>query len=124
MGSKAFSALKWAGLAGAGLVGLYRYQPQRFFFFPRPVPEVNPPVDPDSERLFSPKARVAIVAAHPDDPEFYVGGLVTLLGGAGAKMTIVMCTDGDKAYYPRGLTNVEQNRRVRRLEQQIGRAHV
>jgi LmbE family N-acetylglucosaminyl deacetylase len=117
MGSKVLSTLKWAGLAGTGLAGLYRYQPQRFFLFPRPLPEYDPPVDPDSEKLFSPKTRVAIVAAHPDDPEFYIGGLLTQLGRSGAKMTVVMCTDGDKGYYPRILTNSTENRRIRKLEQ-------
>jgi LmbE family N-acetylglucosaminyl deacetylase len=103
--------------AAAGLVGLYLYQPQRIDFFPKPSPVPNPPVDPDSERLFSPGTRVAVVAAHPDDPEFYIGGLLTALSGSGAKIAIVMCTDGDKGYYPSFLTNAAENRRVRQEEQ-------
>jgi LmbE family N-acetylglucosaminyl deacetylase len=112
---------KWVGLgitaSVAALYAAYRYQPQRYSFFPRALPDRNPPVDPDAAHLFCPEARVAVVAAHPDDPEFYIGGLLTQLGKAGAKILIVMFTDGDKGYYPPFLTNVAENRRVRRAEQ-------
>jgi len=101
----------------AGLVGLYFYQPQRIDFFPKKAPDPNPPVDPDSKYLFSPGTRVAVVAAHPDDPEFYIGGFLTELSRSGAKFAIVMCTDGDKGYYPRFMTDAVENRRVRQLEQ-------
>jgi LmbE family N-acetylglucosaminyl deacetylase len=104
--------------ASLGALALaYRYQPQRYAFFSNPLPSKNPPVDPDSDHLFSPDARVAVVVAHPDDPEFYIGGFLTKLGQAGAKTLIVMCTDGDKGYYPKFLTNAEENRKVRRGEQ-------
>ena len=103
--------------AVVGLAALYLYQPQWFDFFPRPAPNPNPPVDPDSERLFSEDARVLIVAAHPDDPEFYIGGLLTQLSRSGAKIAIVMCTDGDKGYYPSFLTDATENRRIRQIEQ-------
>ncbi len=108
----------WVFAAGAlGLVGLYFYQPQRIDFFPKSTPDPHPPVDPDSEHLFSPGTRVAVVAAHPDDPEFYIGGTLTELSRAGATILIVMCTDGDKGYYPRFMTDAAENRRVRQLEQ-------
>src|SRR5271155_1613601 len=102
MNPKAKRHLKRTGL-GAGifalaLAGLYFYQPQRYDFFPRPAPEPNPPVDPDSKHLFAPGTRVAVVAAHPDDPEFFIGGILTELAKAGAKIAIIMCTDGDKGY--------------------------
>jgi LmbE family N-acetylglucosaminyl deacetylase len=103
--------------AAAGLVGLYLYQPQRIDFFPRSAPIPNPRIDPDSKHLFSPGTRVAIVAAHPDDPEFYIGGLLTELSRSGAKIAIIMCTDGDKGYYPSFMTNAAENRRVRQEEQ-------
>jgi LmbE family N-acetylglucosaminyl deacetylase len=112
---------KWIGLgitaSLGGLYAVYRYQPQRYALVERKLPDENPPVDPDSKHLFSPEARVAVVVAHPDDPEFYIGGFLTKLGQAGAKILIVMCTDGDKGYYPRFLTDPAENRRVRRLEQ-------
>ena len=112
---------KWAGLgitaSLAGLYAAYRYQPQRYAFFPKALPDKNPPINPDTSHLFSPSARVAVVAAHPDDPEFYIGGFLTELGKAGAKILIVMCTDGDKGYYPRFMTDAAENRRVRQLEQ-------
>lgn len=56
-----------------------------------------------------------IVTAHPDDAEFYIGGLLTRLGAVGAKLTIVVCTDGDKGYYP--FEDWQRNRRVRQQEQ-------
>ena len=105
------------GAAVAGLIALYRYQPQRIDFFPIAAPSPNPPTDPDSKRLFSKGTRVAVVAAHPDDPEFYIGGTLTELSRSGAAIAIVMCTDGDKGYYPRFMTNADENRRVRQLEQ-------
>jgi len=106
------------GIALAALlVFLYFYQPQRIDFFPKSPPNPNPLVDPDSEHLLSNGTRVAVVAAHPDDPEFYIGGLLTQLGRTGAEIAIVMCTDGDKGYYPKFLTDAAENRRVRQLEQ-------
>lgn len=112
---------KWIGLgitaSVAGLFAAYRYQPQRYALFPRTLPDRTPPIDPDSNFLFSPEARVAVVVAHPDDPEFYIGGLLTNLAKAGAKILIVMCTDGDKGYYPKFLNDPDENRRVRRQEQ-------
>jgi LmbE family N-acetylglucosaminyl deacetylase len=109
-------------MVAAGIYAAYRYQPQRYFPFPKQLPPSNPPVDPHSSRLLSERARVAVIAAHPDDPEFYIGGLLTILGRCGAKVLIVMCTDGDKGYYPAFLTNAEENRMVRQREQ-IEAAH-
>jgi LmbE family N-acetylglucosaminyl deacetylase len=100
---------------GAALVGVYEYQPQRYDLFPRGLPAVNPWTDPDSRRLFSPAAKVAIITAHPDDAEFYLGGALTRLGKAGARLSLIVCTDGDKGYYP--FEDAARNRRVRRQEQ-------
>jgi LmbE family N-acetylglucosaminyl deacetylase len=74
-------------------------------------------LDPESSILFSKKASVVVVAAHPDDPEYYIGGTLLRLHQAGAKIAIVMCTDGDKGYYPWFLTDAAKNRVVRRAEQ-------
>jgi LmbE family N-acetylglucosaminyl deacetylase len=82
------------------LVGLYYYQPQRIDLFPRHAPVPNPPIDPDSRALFSKGTKVAIVTAHPDDAEFYLGGTLTRLGQAGAVITLIVCTNGDKSFYP------------------------
>ena len=46
-------------------------------------------------------AKVAIVAAHPDDAEFYLGGhRCWQLGDIGADLHLIVATDGDKGYYP------------------------
>jgi LmbE family N-acetylglucosaminyl deacetylase len=100
---------------GAALVGLYEYQPQRYDLFPRALPAVNPQIDPDSVHLFSAGARVVIITAHPDDAEFYLGGILTKLGQTGAHLSLIVCTDGDKGYYP--FEDAARNRRVRRQEQ-------
>ena len=98
-----------------GILALYAYQPNRFDLKPKPVPIPNPKVDPDSAKLFSPKARVLVVTAHPDDTEFYLGGILTKLAQKGAVVDEVVCTDGDKSYYL--WENAAENRRVRRSEQ-------
>src|SRR5579862_2205383 len=106
----------WAAVALViGAAGLYEYQPQRYDLFPRPAPTMNPWTDPDSARLFAPGARVTIVTAHPDDAEFYIGGLLTRLAASGAHLSLIVTTDGDKGYYP--FENAAENRRIRRLEQ-------
>lgn len=88
------------GSIAAVLVGFYYYQPNRIDFIPRHIPSPNPRLDPDAKHLFAKGARVAIVTAHPDDAEFFLGGTLTQLGAAGAKITLIVCTSGDKAFYP------------------------
>jgi LmbE family N-acetylglucosaminyl deacetylase len=104
-----------SGIAGVGLFALYRWQPQRYQFRQRCVPEDNPPIDPASEYLFSADSSVIVVIAHPDDAEFYLGGTLARLHQHGAKIALVVVTDGDKGYYPGA--DAEKNRTVRRKEQ-------
>lgn len=103
----------YCGLALAAW-GFYLWQPWEFDLIPRAIPRPNPPIDPDSKRLFSPGTRVSIVTAHPDDSEFYMGGLLTKLHKTGAIVSQVICTDGDKGYYP--FEDYLANRKVRRSE--------
>jgi LmbE family N-acetylglucosaminyl deacetylase len=98
-----------------GIFALYFYQPQRYDFFPNPVPKDNPAVDPDAKTLFSKGAKVMIVTAHPDDTEFYLGGLLTKLAHSGAVVDEVVCTDGDKSYYL--VVDTRAMRSTRRAEQ-------
>jgi LmbE family N-acetylglucosaminyl deacetylase len=104
-----------AGVGGIGLYALYRWQPQRFALRLKPVPDEIEPVDPDADRMFSSGASVAVVVAHPDDAEFYVGGTLARLNQHGARIGLIVTTDGDKGYYPR--QNADRNRTVRRDEQ-------
>jgi LmbE family N-acetylglucosaminyl deacetylase len=115
MGSALKRIAAVAGVAGLGLFAFYRWQPQRYQFRQRPVPEDNPPIDPAAEYLFSEDSSVVVVIAHPDDAEFYLGGTLTRLHAAGARIALVVTTDGDKGYYPG--VDAEQNRTVRRKEQ-------
>ena len=83
------------------LLSFYYWQPIRIEFFPPAVP-AHAELDPDSERFFSEGARVLVVAAHPDDAEFFIGGTLLQLGRAGAQVRLVAMTNGDKAFYPWG----------------------
>jgi len=102
------------GSLAAGLWAFYAWVPWNIDLLPRKPPEPNPPVDPDSAFLFSGEAKVLIVTAHPDDSAFYIGGLLTQLAEAGTEIHQVICTDGDKGYYP--FEDWQGNRRVRRQE--------
>lgn len=95
---------------------LYTWQPQKIDLFSK-TPPPQDRVTPEQVGLFNPGRRVAVVVAHPDDPEFYISGTLLKLKASGAKMLIVLTTDGGKAYYPPFTTNVEENRKVRRQEQ-------
>ncbi|RYG70704.1 hypothetical protein EON77_13625 [bacterium] len=99
-----------------GISLLYVWNPQKVDLFPRTAPP-SPRITPEQVGLFTPGRRVAVVVAHPDDPEFYISGTLLRLKASGAKILIVLTTDGGKAYYPPFTTNVEENRRVRRQEQ-------
>ncbi len=97
------------------LYGFLWYQPYEIDVFPRKLPVPNPMVDPDTKRLFAKGVKVLVVTAHPDDSEFFIGGLLIKLARSGAELHQVICTDGDKGYYL-FFTNAEQNRIVRRQE--------
>jgi LmbE family N-acetylglucosaminyl deacetylase len=100
-----------------GIVGgLYAWNPQRLHYFAKPV--TLPPIDPESKSLFKKGNRVTVVAGHPDDAEFFISGTLLKLHQAGAAITLIVVTDGDKSYYPSFLTNAEENRKVRRAEQE------
>ena len=58
---------------------------------------------------------MTIVTAHPDDTEFYIGGLLLRLSDLGAHLSLIVATDGDKGYYP--FANPARLRRIRRAEQ-------
>lgn len=108
--------LLWpAGLAAILLISFYLWQPWEIQFFPRALPAGIRWVEPEPERLFLPGVRVVVVTAHPDDAEFYVGGLLTRLAKSRAEVYLVVCTDGDKGYYP--FEDAARNRAVRQREQ-------
>ena len=102
--------------------GAYWWNPQRIHFR-KPNPDNFPKVDPDSSSLFSAGHRVTIVVGHPDDAEFFISGALLKLHDAGAILTLIVVTDGDKSFYPPFMTNAEENRRVRRLEQTQASSH-
>ncbi|RYG69031.1 PIG-L family deacetylase, partial [bacterium] len=114
LGKRGWAIAATVIVSGLGL--LYTWNPQKIEFFPKDAPP-SPRVTPETIGLFAPGRRVAVVVAHPDDPEFYISGTLLRLKASGAKLLIVLTTDGGKAYYPPFTTDVEANRRVRRQEQ-------
>ena len=91
----------------------YWWNPQKIHYPQRQL--INSPrVDPDLATLISPQTRITVVVGHPDDAEFFISGTLLKLKG---QITLIVVTDGDKSYYPPFTTNVNENRRVRRLEQ-------
>lgn len=99
----------------AAIVGFWNWQPWEYDFIKRTPPASNPRVDPDKAKLFAKGTRILLVTAHPDDSEFYIGGTLNQLSKT-AEIHQVICTDGDKAYYP--FEDHERNRRVRKAEAQ------
>lgn len=69
----------------------------------------------DIAKTFPKGTRVTVVTAHPDDAEFYMGATLPQIRDAGAILSLVVVTDGDKGYYP--FEDADNNRRVRRKEQ-------
>lgn len=101
----------------------YWWNPQKVHYPSRKAPENNPKIDPESSRLFSKGTRVAVVVGHPDDAEFFISGTLLKLHDAGAVITLIVVTDGDKSYYPPFTTNVDENRKVRHQEQTDASSH-
>jgi len=99
----------------AFLIGGYFYQPVRIDFFAKPAPNPNPRVDPATSSLYRKGARVMVVTAHPDDTEYYLGAFLPMLDKSGAEIDLLVCTDGDKGFYP--WENAAKNRAIRRPEQ-------
>ena len=92
----------------------WRWQPYEFDVFPRvpDKPESRP--DPAKVGLFDAGSRILIITAHPDDSELFAAGTLTLAGEKGIPIDQIICTDGDKGYYP--FEDSARNRRVRRAE--------
>ena len=97
-----------------GIGALLWYVPLEFDLFPA-TPPADPVVRLDVAKAFPKGTRVTVVTAHPDDAEFYLGATLPQLRDAGAELSLVVATDGDKGYYP--FEDSEGNRRVRDAEQ-------
>ncbi len=97
------------------IYGFVWYQPYEVDWIPRKLPNPNPRVDPDSKKLFAKGTRILVITAHPDDSEFFIGGLLSRLAKSGAELHQTICTDGDKGYYF-FFTDADKNRSERREE--------
>jgi LmbE family N-acetylglucosaminyl deacetylase len=108
----AFAAAVWAA---------YRYQPQRLCLRPARPTEVDPGRALEPADLFRPGVRVLVVTAHPDDSEFFLGGTLLRFADAGARLHLLVATDGEKGYYP--FARPAALRRQRRQEQRTAATH-
>ncbi len=106
------------GVAG-GMALLLWYVPIEFTLFPATPPDEKP-TPLDVAKAFPRGTRVTLVTAHPDDAEFYLGATLPQLRDAGAELSLIVITDGDKGYYP--FEDAEENRRVRDAEQRAAAA--
>jgi LmbE family N-acetylglucosaminyl deacetylase len=52
-------------------------------------------------------AYLLVIAPHPDDPEFGIGGTVARLTGEGKKVVYIICTNGDKGTSDRSIKPVD-----------------
>lgn len=98
----------------AGVAALIWYAPIEFVLFPATPPAVEVQAL-DVAKTFPKGTRVTVVTAHPDDAEFYMGATLPQIHRAGAVLSLVVVTDGDKGYYP--FEDADGNRRTRRAEQ-------
>src|SRR6266702_4597345 len=94
------SAWWWKAVQAGAAWTAYRYQPLRLCLRPGRPAEAGPRLTAEDVGLFRPDTRVLIVTAHPDDTEFYLGGTLLRLAEAGARLHLVVATDGEKGYYP------------------------
>ena len=97
-----------------GVGALFWYVPIEIDFLPAAPPD-DPPRLLQVTDAFPKGTRVTLVTAHPDDAEFYLGATLPQIRDAGAELSLVVVTDGDKGYYP--FEDAEGNRRVRDAEQ-------
>ena len=59
--------------------------------------------------------QVLVLAPHPDDAEFYAGGTLAKMIAAGATVTIVIATNGDKGSFELEATRLAEVRRMEAL---------
>lgn len=97
-----------------GMAALVWYVPIEFNLVPTVPPDLTVSML-DVAKAFPKGTRVVVVTAHPDDAEFYLGATLPQIRDAGAELSLVVVTDGDKGYYP--FEDAAENRRVRRAEQ-------
>jgi N,N'-diacetylchitobiose non-reducing end deacetylase len=63
---------------------------------------------------------VLVVVAHPDDAENYCGGTIRHLALTGNRVTLVVCTNGNRGTHSPALSQAELAQ-IRRKEQELAR---
>lgn len=101
------------------IYGLFLYTPYEYDIIPRR--KTNPgSAKPDQDGFWKTGACIMVVTAHPDDAEFFLSGVFAKLQRTKATIQLVVCTDGDKGYYPFGnFGQAAELAKVRRAEQTL-----
>jgi LmbE family N-acetylglucosaminyl deacetylase len=60
--------------------------------------------------------KVLVLTAHPDDAEFFAGGTLAKMAAAGAEVTILIATSGDKGSFELDATRLAEVRRMEALQ--------
>jgi LmbE family N-acetylglucosaminyl deacetylase len=79
-----------------------------------PIPGDPAMLRNSGEELVGAPRRVLVIAAHPDDVEWYVGGTLLRMTAAGSHVTLLVATDGERG---RGRDQYTDLAAVRREEQ-------
>ena len=79
-----------------------------------PIPGDPAALRSSGEELVGAPRRVLVIAAHPDDVEWYVGGTLLRMTAAGSHVTLLVATDGERG---RGRDQYTDLAAVRREEQ-------
>lgn len=79
--------------------------------------------NPSFEEIISQYQRAMVIAAHPDDPEFFCGGTVARLTRQGITVHYLLLTSGDKGSDDRSLSN-EELAALRAVEQEKAARHL
>jgi LmbE family N-acetylglucosaminyl deacetylase len=82
------------------LLLLYWWYPLQIDLVQRRPAHPLPVIPPEQIGLVAKGNRVLVITAHPDDEGYYLCGTLTMLKHAGAKVQIVVCTNGDKGFWP------------------------
>lgn len=91
------------------LIALYLWQPYQIDIVQRRPPHRLTTIPPTEIGLVKKGNRVLVITAHPDDEAFYFAGTLMMLKHVGAIVQIVVCTNGDKGYYPWFLVRLQDH---------------
>lgn len=106
------------GVLAIAILGFYFWQPYRIDLIEYRPDKPLPRIPIEQVGLLEPGRRVLVVTGHPDDEAYYIGGTLFALKEKGARVKLVVLTNGDKGYYP--FSDSEGLARIRKEEEREG----